>query len=477
MEVYMQARFYSEFSKRHNSTKNPEDSSSTSVYVDKTITLKGECSYLRPSFFVADVTGFVYCKVWNKFYFIKNVSYDINGAQYIDCEIDVLGTWRNDIFNHSAFVAYSSSNYNVLLADKRILTEASLTQTINVNTPFFTSTKVGTYLVTVFNEIYGNCTYAMTQLEYRAFINKFIKDGDKIFGAIAQYFGSATESIISVRMVPIAKVRLEGDDDMPVYLGSYDMEMDAKLLSTNTWEDGDGISLNGIPNDFTMLEPYTTVSAFFPLIGTIDLPSAELIGASSISFKYVADLITGKLSLTLARNGIVGGSSESNDIHVIGTFGGTIGVDIPISISQLQNPMGVVNGSLGVFSSAVALGAFYAGGGEAIALGAAAYSGLIKSGIQDMASVIDKKATTIGSFGGVMGILGGYKARIQINRYGISEQPANLTELYGRPCAKVLRIGDLTGYCETVGFSINISELDDVKTMINRLMDKGVYLE
>ena len=473
----MEVTLYTEFSKRNNSTKNPESSGAIAVSVTKDLKLKGTCSLIEPSFFVADENKYVYAKAFGWYYFVTGEDWDIDGAHYVNLRIDPLGTFKESILNTSAFVSYSSSNYNVLLADKRILTEASLTQTINVNTPYFTSVKIGTYLVTVFNELYGNCTYAMSRLEYQKFVNKFIKDGDKIFGALAQYFGSATESIISVRMVPISLVHLEGDVDIPIFLGSYDMEMDAKLLTTTTWEDGDGISLSGIPSDFTMLEPYTTVSAFFPLIGTIDLPCAELIGASTISFKYVADLVTGKLSLTLARNGIVGGTNEPNNIHVIGTFGGTIGVDIPISLSQLQNPMGTVNGALGVFTNAVALGTFYAGGGEAIALGAAACSGLIKSGIQDMQSAIDKKSTTIGSFGGVMGILGGYKARIQINRYGISEQPNNLLELYGRPCAKVLKIGNLSGYCETVGFSIDISAPDTIRNMINKAMDSGVYLE
>ena len=55
----MEVIFYTEFSKRHNSTKNPESSGAISVGVTKEVNLKDNCDLISPSFFVADVNKYV----------------------------------------------------------------------------------------------------------------------------------------------------------------------------------------------------------------------------------------------------------------------------------------------------------------------------------------------------------------------------------------------------------------------------------
>ena len=67
--------------------------------------------------------------------------------------------------------------------------------------------------------------------------------------------------------------------------------------------------------------------------------------------------------------------------------------------------------------------------------------------------------------------------------YSIDWQPvfnannADYIALHGRPCYRVIPLTNLTGYVETINFSIEIASTTDIKDMINSALDTGIYIE
>ena len=106
-----------------------------------------------------------------------------------------------------------------------------------------------------------------------------------------------------------------------------------------------------------------------------------------------------------------------------------------------------------------------------------AYAGLIAGAAKATMSEFKKDFSTMGGFGGGYGeeLITGYYL-IEYT-FDTQTEPSELRGLYGRPLCKVVRIGDLSGYVQTHGFSIELSAMDTVRDMINALMDSGVYLE
>lgn len=103
------------FTKRRNSTKRP----SKGILVN--VNLKEGCSHYNPSFILTtNPTNYSYLSWGTWYYYISDIVNTRNGVWTISCEIDVLATWKDDIKSTSAYVLYSSSNYNTDLIDSRL---------------------------------------------------------------------------------------------------------------------------------------------------------------------------------------------------------------------------------------------------------------------------------------------------------------------------------------------------------------------
>lgn len=458
----MEVIFYTEFSKRRNSTKNPDSPSAISVSVTKDVKLKDRCTLLAPAFFVADVNGYVYCKAWGWYYFVTNAGYDINGAHYVECRIDVLGTWRDIIHATPAFVRYSTLEYSDRIPDTRIstLTGVSVATYNNLFGEIFADEDVYRYYLSVLSDN-GVEDWLLTPNEMISVINSLITNGSSIFGSLTTQFTDAISCLLKCRIVPISENAFSGTrTGMTVKLGQFDTGV-AGFAMARTWSSTQDLVSVTFPSDFRIVEPYTYCKVTLPFAGTFDFSLDELYGSRSLYFSCAYNASTGKIAYKLFRDNIDAGSGESK---ILAQFNGEFGMDVPIGAQEMSNPAGTLAAIATLASAVLAPNPVTAS--SAVAGIKSAYMGM------------QKTTSMVGGYGGNGGWHLDRRLKVEVFTKTLSDEPEDMAELYGRPLDAVTNLSGLVGgYVQTEGFHIDISAPDTVKEMIDNAMDSGVYLE
>lgn len=220
---------------------------------------------------------------------------------------------------------------------------------------------------------------------------------------------------------------------------------------------------------FLDLEPYTSVSAYLPYIGTVSLQANDVIG-HTITCTYIVDLTTGMCT------GIL---DNSTDTIYIGT--GKIGVDISVSGNDIltqsekmaSSVLGVASGAI---SNTLSLGASVA---DANVAGAAS---AMSSAVTDLATsaigIANSKRGIPETVGSASGFGGGYTHQapyIRVQRPAVSI-PGKYGHDVGYVCNRTYTIGTLSGYTtcsnpDLSGIPATSAELD----MIRSLLISGFY--
>lgn len=436
------------FSKRKNSTKQPNDSDG----VAKQVNLKGECSMLNPSFFIADITGYTYIKAWNNYYFIDRVAYDINGAQYINASIDVLATWKAAILATRAFVVYSSSDYSSLLKDDRVamLTDVDVIVEDSVESMFTTRPS---YILSVVGEDGINCLIPNDPNVIPATL--YQKQVSDLVSALCIQWSDAQSCMLELKEIPLP---VGADYSLnPAHIGKIDIgsrNAMSQYFNSNLAEDFESIAIPVTYSDFRLFS-FVSAHLYLPFIGVVEIDLEAFYpkptSSGLIKIHTVANPLTGSVVYTL-KNGL------DEMIHM---FSGSFGRTLPINASK---PSDIVGAVTHIISAASQVAPHTA-------------EKVTSKVVQSMTDTVKFRGSVIGSFSGSFAEFAGTNFILGIEKHNSRIEPSNLTDVIGRPCSKVVQIGTLTGYVETSQFSIDISAISEVKDMINQAMDKGVYLD
>ena len=467
----MNILLFRNFSKRRNSTKQPNDADGISVNVY----LKDRCAYITPSFFLANGEAFVYLKAWGNYYFIDGVEWDINGASYIKCTIDVLASFKSDILTTSAFIKYSSSNFDVNVIDERVT--QNITSRYDIidydysEIPLFYES--GCFILCCTNDTYGLTIYAMNNNTLQALIHDISNLGATAIGELVLRFGSLWNSIQSLRWIPILLSDLPiAQHDVNVEIGGLNFEVQAdKLVTQPSITRSQAITIPWYYNDFRRYNGFTNIFLTLPFVGKVELDTMELIGINDLQVLYNINPITGSSIVIVQKAEELGEGKK-----VIATFSATLGRPIPISATSVD-----AEGALAGAATMVAAGTGMFAGMATETLTEEAFlkqaKDMVNGELKGVVAGLNKSTNTVGTYGGTYyeHILSAPIIEV-ISRVSRTE-PSELTTLYGRPCCKVLQISTLSGYVETKGFRIDISAQSQIKAMIDNLMDSGVYLE
>lgn len=469
----MEVLFFTEFSKRKNSTKVPDDSTG----ITKEVYLKGTTDKINPTFFLKGTDDYVYCKAWGWYYFVHRIGYDIDGAQMVYCNLDVLATFKEYILNTEAFVLFSTSDYSSLLRDDRTPTLADMSsETVIEDSMYFEPSDNSVILLTCIGEDLGLQTWVFPENDFRELLMScLIPDGVASWWEnLELQFGDAFGSIVSARRAPVDRGELPYyfPDEYGKYLklGSFqpifgDPETGETYfypcLTRSRISELKEIRIPWHYTDYRRLEPYQKLLISLPFVGEVNLAVSDFICGNKLYIRMDADLITGSVAYTVSN-------SEN---RIVGVYNGIMGGDIPVGSHQVQNEAKVVAGL--ATAGVIALGMETAmmpitekGIGGALLLAGKSFV----NGQQHTSSILGAYSGSWGEFA-----LANYRVTVQWCSTRI--EPSNLTELYGRPCNKVRTINGLTGFVQTIGFSIDMSVLDVIKDSINGFMDSGVYLE
>lgn len=466
----MEILVFTDFEKRKNSTKRPNDEDG----VVKNVTLKDTCSLVNPSFFFGDTLAITYIKAWGYYYFVDRVAFDINGAQYMNCSMDVLASFKEKILDTKAYVLYSSSDYSVNIIDNRISQTINKRKEINVEeTMFVSNPDAGCICLTVSAFDYGTHTVIMTKERFKDLQKALINEQDRnILEDLVMFFGDAVGGTISAREIPIPYSAFDAVERV-VSLGTWNSEILGKHVDAYLYERVD-IEIPWLYNDFRRCSNFTNFVLTLPFVGNVELAPENLIGHSELRIEISTSAATGVVIYGVWTDSGVG---EVNKL--IGTYSGNFGRQIPIGTDQI-NAVGFLGGMTTAGAGMIT--------GMTKNLGIPLGLGGLGGGMLSMATVLAGIATaTIAAnkqdFTTIGGFDGGYGERItasiylqtQVNESRI--EPSEITDLYGRPCMKERKITGLTGYVETLGFDIELNSISEIKDLINSAMDKGVYIE
>lgn len=487
----MKIKYWTGFSKRKNSTKQPSTGTQVDVY------LKEDTSILNPVFECVGVPENVnYIRVddWNRYYFVNNVQRIGNDRILIDCEVDVLASYKSNIGATSALVSFtSSSSKKTILDDRNRMT--SIVDVTPTSVPWSSShfsDGGGCYIVGVMNEDSNGeggvlCYYAMEKASLTTLSNH-IFDAN-IMSELGNQFLAVQESLVSVTWVPLDYSKLLPGTSTNVFKigratvgGSFNVKkLTARVITGTTGTVTLGYSAisgsSGAGMTYLELAPYTTGVVYLPFVGLVPLNVELAAFTKNIQIDYTIDILTGDIVYELRHGGVK-----------CGTYNGNICTKMPTS-SAAYDAIGVATGTLETIGGVIATGVSLAVSGAAgiaskaagkTAMEMSAVSGAVTAGKGALNTVASMKLHTMlnGANSSAIG------AHIGLNPYVlIYQNQPTMTNLLadkaitGMPYYEVATISSLSGYVQCEDAFVDMAGLADEKEVVNGYLNSGFYYE
>ena len=435
------------FSKRKNSTKQPITGTQVGV------NLKSPTSKYNPTFIIGNINplSYTYLKWEDRYYYIDDIRFIRDHYYELVCSLDVLATYKSNILATSAYVAYSSSNYNVNLLDTRISSVTTATTQTSSSVLFDDFlTSGGTYIVSYLTDKptvgasgvvwldQSGCNSLAETLSTEGF-NSYLSD-------LSKQMQGAYDSLLSCLVVPF-NWYAGTTAATEIHLGSYTGPFGKIPTEGETYN-----CLVDIPwqySDFRNSSLYTSLLLYLPCYGLVELNANDFIGKTQIHIKCTIDGITG-----------------IGVYHVGNVFKGncTFATSYPIGTSHRN--------SLQQLDNAISLASSFATNN---------YLGVASSLINGI--ILDQKRT----YGQVGTANGGVLVKSSIIpdpsrvvcitiTHKTNVEPSTFTSSLGRPCNQVISLSSLTGYVQTVNASVSIPN-SIYATEVNNLLNGGVYIE
>lgn len=472
-----------QFAKRQNSTKLPTSEQLAAGIKYEATYLKALTNIDNPVLYIDGVDENIYaynhCYIeeWGRFYFV--VTADLNNEHIckITLELDDLGTFKSSILATSAFVIYSTSEYNRWLKDERIpivIKDSSIIsgQSVIISTadeePVFDVDVLNeTVILSAISKDMGLMHYVIDEDTLQDIAASLCgTDITSFLNDLEQQFGDAVGSIVQIRRIPVNKNVLNYTQLGTIYLGAFEVTdktsgnpMPATYLNSTLVAATGSISYPVTYTDFRYTEPYCTARLSLPFVGVVDIAISDF-PDGSIYWKMLLDVVSGGVIFTLYNS--------DGDAKPVASFSGECGMLVPIASAQIANAASIVTSAA---SSGVGLVAGTATGNPAAIVGG------ILGITQAFTATLQKSMSVIGSYAGNRSEFINDRIRIMVEKYNTALEPSDLAAIEGRPCCKVVSLATLTGYCRTQGFSIELAANKAVIDSINAKMDAGVYLE
>lgn len=454
------------FAKRQNSTAIPTDGAGVAVEV----TLKNETSLNAPVFLLSGQRpNYSYCKFDNSYYFIDDVRSVRNNLYELVCSLDVLGTYRANIQNTSAFVEFCSGGRSDIM-DKRIVPTSPVTQ--RVASGNLGISQAGCYILSVVGKD-GCVQYACSATQLQtilaavenwalATLSSAADEIDALKIGFSQLIsqGSALDAVRSCRWIPF------NINDLPtqpkrIYLGNYDTTVTAAAITTviKTYA-----VLIGVPfsrSGWLRLPPYTDVFLYLPFVGIVNIGTPYFQASDELTINVSVNVVSGEIAYSVMVDSVI-----------IGTYGGNCGASIDFG-TTITPGLNIANGIFQTASAAGIAAASMATGGAA-ALASIGAANTIVNAAQGALMPVQS------SVGGIQGGVGAglvTAASVWCLEHGITGEIGNMAAVQGLPYFNTARIGNLSGYVQTRGASVSGSIRGAMRDMINSMLDAGFFME
>ncbi len=475
----MNIRVWSNFSKRQNSTLQPQASAGTQI----SCVLKEETSIRNPSFILADpMPQITYVQAFGNYYFVTDIiNIDANRSE-VACSLDVLATYKSSILNYTAFVERSASSYDQYIRDPALSSQQkyiSDTVTNTALTGIFNPT--GMYVIPVMTKTGGHTIYCANSLGFlKGILNSGCYDASDISDWISSkvaasfdldvYIGAIKWMPLNVTnigvVVPKTNIAIG-----PVIMKAAYVPDDLYIKSVSaTAATGARVAIN-LPaayyGDFRDADPeFVQYSITLPGIGTAPLDPA-FVGSCILNGTSLYDQMAIDIATGLITHIIESGSSYVKFCN----FKGSIATDVPIGKARANTIETIAAFVSGTSSAASNL----AGGGGSPGSVISGVGQSITTGLSVIKSAYCPQVSMIGGSGNHYDLYLNCE-NIRINRkvFGSKQFP---TTVAGRPLMQNVQLSSLSGFCQCGNASVPVNARDADRAEINAYLNSGFYIE
>lgn len=449
----MNIKYWNGFTKRKNSTKQPNNSDATTINVR----LKDNTSVLNPTFELTTPNLLMnYLKWEGRYYYVNDATLRNNNVYEVSCSSDAMATHKSVIGDYTAMVERSASSYDPMLYDVEISKkeDAGIITKANTSLGLYGS---GIYIVRVVGR--GSIqSYALSEEDFRLLVATAFTDtpdypvntASLLSGDIVKALFNPFQYVVSVMWFPFTSIFTFASGR--IFLGWYDSNIIADYLTNYTY--GLDILVNKPAETYGDYRDYSNdwcnYQLYVPACGQIQL-DASIMKNNNIYLHYAVDLLTGVCTCQIsADNGLT-------DPSVISSLSGTFGVPVQI-------------GQQGAIASAVIPGVASAG----IAAATGNYIGTAVAMGKTLGSALSPSVSVSGSQGTMASIKTWDEAVITKTIKNTAAIPN--TEC-GRPLYQNTKISNLSGFIRCANASIPLAGYESEKETINTYMNTGFYYE
>lgn len=460
----MNVKYWTGFSKRKNSTKQP--SSGT----DATVNLKDDTSILNPSIDSATIpanANYMYISDFGRYYFVRNVTKIGNGRNLFELEEDVLATYKSNIGSTSALIEFCADSTNVYITDPRnkpqqvFWEKQTALLDLTAQNPSFNTT--GKFIIGIAGGAGGITYYLMDATNLKNFFDTVYSTD--LFSGISRELYKIDDCIVSCKWIPYTPAMTGAVANIPIGDTTINWTgMTVYAVATRYTNYGDASYDIAFPSDdlglgtnYLDMAPFTTGVLYLPFVGVVPLDLGIVSMSKQIRIQMTIDNYTQDLIYKL--------SNDSGDY--IATYQGNCGTDIPI-VARTIDATGAVTTALTTIGG-VAAGAATGGIGSLASLA-----------IGGMSLAEDLIAHT--QVGGKVGTA--LSAQIGLKCYAtvMTRHPTytNLTDpaaSSGMPYYQVGTISSHSGYVQCHNASVSMSGFPDEKDRVNDYVNGGFYYE
>ena len=487
----MNVVLYQNFSKKENSTLQPSGSGTTFD-----CKLKDATGVLSPQLEFHFATGnpgsynYAWINTFGRYYFIREWTYD-KGVWIAQLEVDTLATWKSFIGAAELYVFRSSYAFNGNIIDTFYPAKAHVRTARHAITPIFntdpnslaptfiiglvvrndvkyigcTPVQLANFIKWLFSDGYFESVSNMASItpEIKVQINpmqyitkihsipaRFVQSGSSStsWGYLTYASGESVNSLkVGLGTIPFPEMNFSFYD----FLGAYVKDMYLPITVSDIkhpQEDTRGRYLRAAP--------YTKWSLYLPPFGLIDLPSDEMLGASSITLHVTTDVRTGD-----ARLEVIATNATTLAETVIVSTVSNVAIEHPIT---------------GVFTPGVnymsIMGQMMSGAAQAYNNN---YFGLVSAAINSIstyASGTVPHVSRIGSQGSGSQLSGNAELSTQFIEVVDDDQSGR-----GRPLCKKQTISGIPGYITADPDELSLPSTQSEMTTIREYIANGFFYE
>ena len=465
--------YWTNFSKRKNSTKQPATSgTSVDVY------LKDNCSVESPVFVISGINLAVnYVKWDDHYYFVDDIVLVTADIYELRCSMDVLATFKSEIGSYNAFIERAASAYDTDLNDDILSSQQDETNVHAVATSIAEASPgtmaldtTGCYLLNTFGlggvHLYGyNSLAAMAGILNNSSYPFSAGSWQQLIDTIGLNLLDVSAYVSNVRWIPFQLSDIAGNDNQNVEVSFWSLNnVKAKEITAReiTIRGTVGQPTNAY-NDFRAKSPrFSRYAIYLPGVGTVGLNPIDIYG-NNLYYTMCFDLFTGEVMYMLYIQTL-----DSAHRAFIGSYCGKLACEIPYATTS-RDAFGVIDTLIGGASSGSSMASGNAAAGAAgigITLGQAE--------LKAVETYCQPQHSINGTVGNMSKIKEWPNIVLSVTNYGSKDFPLSVA---GRPLCEFRQISTLSGFIRCGAPSVEIPGMGGEKEAVNGYLASGFYYE